>query len=151
MSVTAMIAVKETSMTIDTIGTAAVAPPLASAQKDASRKKAAPKGQKGTKGGKPKAAAPTKKAPATKVGRSPKNGAKAQESAAPRAGTKAAMVVAMLLRQNGATLVDVMKQTGWKKHTCRGFMVSARKLEGYAFESYKSARGEHTYRMSRQS
>ena len=57
-------------------------------------------------------------------------------------------VVAMLQRKNGATLPEIMDQMSWQKHTVRGFMVGAMKKAGYTIESFKSEKGERTYRIS---
>jgi hypothetical protein len=66
-----------------------------------------------------------------------------------REGSKAAQVVAMLQRDNGATLAEVMDKMGWQKHTVRGFMAGAMKKAGYIVESFKSAKGDRTYRINR--
>jgi hypothetical protein len=146
----------KTNEAIETTETAAVAeqgahvaPEKAPSKKGATQKKGAPKSQKNAKGGKTKAAAnakpkkttPAKKAKSTKA-------AKAKESATPREGTKTAQVVAMLQRKNGATLAAIMEQMNWQKHTVRGFMAGAMKKAGYAVESFKSDKGERTYRIN---
>ena len=90
----------------------------------------------------------TKKAtPAKKASKSPK-AAKTPESAGPREGSKTAQVVAMLQRKNGATLAEIMEKMGWQKHTVRGFMAGAMKKAGYTVESFKSDKGERTYRIN---
>jgi hypothetical protein len=127
-----------------------VAPEKAPSKKGATQKKGAPKSQKNAKGGKTKAAAnakPKKTTPAKEAAKSTK-AAKAKESAAPREGTKTAQVVAMLQRKNGATLAAIMEQMNWQKHTVRGFMAGAMKKAGYAVESFKSDKGERTYRIN---
>ena len=43
---------------------------------------------------------------------------------APRAGSKASQVIAMLRREGGTTLAEIMSAMGWQKHTVRA-MVSA--------------------------
>jgi hypothetical protein len=140
---------KMTSDTAEATETAAVAeqganvaPETATSKKGASPKKSAPKGQKAAKGAKAKATSKTKKtAPAKKT-------AKAQEAAGPREGSKTAQVVAMLQRKNGATLAEVADKMGWKTWTVRGFMAGAMKKAGYAVESFKSEKGERTYRIN---
>jgi predicted transcriptional regulator len=77
-----------------------------------------------------------------------KQAAKAQESGGPREAGKTAQVVALLQRKNGATLEEIIEKTGWQKHTVRGFMAGAMKKAGYSVESFKSDRGERTYRIS---
>ena len=54
----------------------------------------------------------------------------------------------MLQRKNGATLSEIMDQMGWQKHTVRGFMAGAMKKAGYFVESFKSDKGERTYRIN---
>jgi len=67
---------------------------------------------------------------------------------APREGSKTALAVAMLQRKNGATLAEMMDQMGWQKHTVRGFIAGAMKKAGYTVESFKSDRGERSYRIN---
>jgi hypothetical protein len=126
---------------------APVAPEKTASKKAASQKKSAPKSQKSAKG-KPKAAAPKKPTPAKKTAKAPKKAAKAPESAGPREGTKTAQVVAMLQRKNGATLAEIMEKMSWQKHTVRGFMAGAMKKAGFTVESFKSDKGERTYRIN---
>ena len=110
-----------------------------------------PKGQKSAKSGKSKAAAtpkPKKATPAKKAAKAPQKTAKAKETAGPREGSKTAQVVAMLQRKNGATLAEIMDKMGWQQHTVRGFMAGAMKKAGYTVESFKSDKGERTYRIN---
>jgi hypothetical protein len=126
-----------------------VAPEKASAKKTASPKKGAPKSQKGAKSSKPKAAAtaqPKKTTPAKKAAKAPKAPKPKAEGA--REGSKTAQVVMMLQRKNGATLSEIMVTMGWQKHTVRGFMAGAMKKAGYTVESFKSDKGERTYRIN---
>jgi Protein of unknown function (DUF3489) len=93
--------------------------------------------------------APKKAGSATKATRpkeSPKGESKPKGT---REGSKAAQVVAMLQRSNGATLAEIMDKMGWQKHTVRGFMAGAMKKAGYLVESFKSAQGDRTYRVNR--
>jgi hypothetical protein len=141
----------ENAATTDTAAAVAaqgahVAPAKGSSKKGASPKKGAPKSQKSAKGGKPKAAAakPKRVAPAKKA---------AKKAATPKAegvreGTKTAQVVAMLQRKNGATLEEIADKMGWQRHTVRGFMAGAMKKAGYNVESFKSDKGERTYRIN---
>jgi hypothetical protein len=41
-----------------------------------------------------------------------------------------------------------MQQMGWQKHTVRGFMAGAMKKAGYKVESFKSDKGERSYRIN---
>ena len=74
--------------------------------------------------------------------------AKAEEAAGPREGSKTAQVVAMLQRKNDATLTEIMEKMGWQRHTVRGFMAGAMKKAGHTVESFKSEKGERTYRVN---
>jgi hypothetical protein len=90
----------------------------------------------------------SKKATAAKNAPKAKKAAKKRESAGPREGSKTAQVVALLQRKNGATLSEIMERMGWLRHTVRGFMAGAMKKAGYAVESFKSDKGERTYRIN---
>ena len=126
-----------------------VGPQKASSKKGASPKKGAPKGHRAAKAGKPKAtptAKPKKVAQAKKAAKAPSKATK-PKAEGPREGTKTAQVVAMLQRKNGAALAEIMKTMGWQKHTVRGFMAGAMKKAGFSVESFKSDKGERTYRI----
>jgi hypothetical protein len=84
-----------------------------------------------------------KKAPKAKEVR-----ATAKTESGPREGSKTAQVVAMLKREGGATLAEIMTTMQWQKHTVRGFMAGAMKKAGYAVESFKPEGGERTYRIN---
>lgn len=90
----------------------------------------------------------TKKATPAKAAPTAKKAAKAQESDGPREGSKMAQVIVMLQRKNGATLAEIMDKMGWQKHTVRGFMAGAMKKAGYTVESFKSDKGDRTYRIN---
>jgi Protein of unknown function (DUF3489) len=93
--------------------------------------------------------APITTEPPTRAKKSPKvPKAEAPKSdGAPREGSKTAQVVAMLQRENGATLAEIMERMGWQRHTVRGFMAGAMKRAGYTVESFKPEGGERTYRI----
>jgi len=78
-----------------------------------------------------------------------KKAAKAQEAGAPREGSKMAQVIAMLRRKNGATITEIVENTGWQKHTVRGFMAGVLKKAGYTIESFKPEGGQRTYRLNK--
>lgn len=69
------------------------------------------------------------------------------EAAAPRE-SKAAQVVAMLQRSEGASINEIMRKMGWQKHTVRGFMAGTMRKAGYTVESFKPEGGERSYRIS---
>jgi hypothetical protein len=97
--------------------------------------------------------APAEGNPATKPTRE-KRAPKAPRTAAlPKAGgvregSKTASVIALLKRPNGTTLEEIMDKMGWQKHTVRGFMAGAMKKAGHTVESFKSEKGERTYRIN---
>lgn len=69
-------------------------------------------------------------------------------SRAPRAGTKAAQVVAMLGRAEGVTVCQISEATGWLPHSVRGFLAGAlRKTHGMAAVS-EPAEGGRIYRLA---
>ena len=118
-------------------------------------KRAQPKAARHAKGGAHaaqdapvKGKAAHKATPAKNAPRAKKTGASAPIITAARPGSKAAQVVAMLQRKNGATLAEIMRIMGWQKHTVRGFMAGAMKKAGHAVESFKPAGGERTYRIN---
>jgi hypothetical protein len=92
---------------------------------------------------------PSKKATPAKEAPKGKKAAKIEQSDAPREGTKTAQVVALLQRKNGSTLAEIMEKMGWQRHTVRGFMAGAMKKAGYTVESFKSDKGERSYRINR--
>jgi hypothetical protein len=92
--------------------------------------------------------APTKTAAGAKKPRKAKNAPKPDVGAGLREGSKTAQVVAMLKTAAGATLAEIMARMGWQKHTVRGFMAGAMKKAGYTVESFKSDKGERTYRIN---
>jgi len=46
----------------------------------------------------------------------------------PREGTKREQVLAMLRRPEGASVAQIMEDTGWAAHTVRGFFAGLKKL-----------------------
>jgi Protein of unknown function (DUF3489) len=87
------------------------------------------------KGKAAKKASPAKKAP------------KAQKAAGvARDGSKAAKVLDLLKRPEGATLAALIKATEWQAHSVRGFLSGTiRKKLGLTIESAKGDDGERTY------
>jgi hypothetical protein len=87
---------------------------------------------------------------ATRTAKPPKaqKETKTAKSEGVREGSKTAQVVALLKRENGATLAEIMEKMGWLKHTVRGFMAGAMKKAGYTVESFKPEGGERTYRIN---
>lgn len=82
-----------------------------------------------------KKASPAKKAPkATK------------KAGVTRDGSKAASILDLLKRPDGATLAELMKATGWQAHSVRGFLSgTVSKKLGLAVTSAKVQDGQRTY------
>ena len=67
-------------------------------------------------------------------------------SAAPRDGSKLALMIDLLRRADGATIVDLTEATGWLAHTTRAAITGLRK-RGYAVARERSDAGKSVYRM----
>jgi hypothetical protein len=103
------------------------------AQKASGAKRARTGAPKKGKAG--KKASPAKKAP---------KGAK--KAAGARDGSKAATILDMLKRKDGATLKELMKVSGWQAHSVRGFLSgTVGKKLGLTVTSTKGEDGERTY------
>lgn len=50
----------------------------------------------------------------------------------PREGTKQETVLALLRREEGATIAQICEATGWQQHTVRGFFAGLKKRQGIA-------------------
>ena len=105
-------------------------------------------GAQAAKGAPTKSKSGKKKAPAAKAAPKGRKAGKAQEAGAPRAGSKTAQVIELLQRKNGASISEIMQKMGWLRHTVRGFMAGAMKKAGYTVESFKSDKGDRTYRIN---
>ena len=105
------------------------------------------------KGKATKRTTPANATPKGKKAAKAKDAQKAKESGEPktaRAGSKSEEVIAMLKRKGGATLAEIMAHTGWQKHTTRGWVSGfLGKKMGIAVESFKSDKGERTYRINK--
>jgi len=65
-----------------------------------------------------------------------------------RQGTKQAVLIDMLRREEGATIGQVVEATGWQKHTVRGAISGALKKKlGLTVTSEKVDGGERVYRI----
>jgi hypothetical protein len=115
-----------------TVQAAAAEKPKAGKKAGAGQKRAHVAATTGKAG---KKASPTKKAPKA-----------AKKEGAARDGSKAAAILDLLKRPDGATLAELMKATGWQTHSVRGFLSgSLRKKLGLTIASSKGADGERTY------
>jgi Protein of unknown function (DUF3489) len=89
----------------------------------------------------PAKAKSAKKAKATK--KAPKA---AKKEGAARDGSKAAKIIDLLKRPDGATLAEIMKAAGWQAHSVRGFISGTLgKKMGLTVESTKGENGERSY------
>ncbi len=106
-----------------------------------------PKATKKARVGAQGAHVPAKKAKAGKKGAGTKKAPKAAKKAgAARDGSKAANVLDLLKRPEGATLAALIKATGWQAHSVRGFLSgTVTKKLGLAVTSTKVEDGERTY------
>ena len=67
--------------------------------------------------------------------------------AAPRAGSKQALVVEMLSQEPGATLDALIEATGWLPHTTRAALTGLRK-RGFAVERFRHETTGSVYRIT---
>ena len=67
--------------------------------------------------------------------------------AAPRAGSKQALIVDMLSKERGVTIDALIKATGWLPHTTRAALTGLRK-RGFAVERIPHAPGASLYRIA---
>jgi hypothetical protein len=74
---------------------------------------------------------------------------RAASPAAPRAGTKLALLLELLQRKGGATIPEVTKATGWQAHSVRGAISGALKKQlGLAVASIKVEGRGRVYRVA---
>jgi hypothetical protein len=68
------------------------------------------------------------------------------EKKQPRSGTKKALVISLLEREEGATLEELMGSTGWLPHTTRAALTGIRH-SGHTLEKSRSTDGRAVYRI----
>ena len=70
-----------------------------------------------------------------------------QSPVLPRSGSKQALILSLLSRQQGACLADMMEATGWLPHTTRAALTGLRQ-RGCTIERSTSSDGSSTYRIT---
>jgi hypothetical protein len=85
--------------------------------------------------------------PEAKSVASPDEGGHPARAAAPRDGSKLALVIEHLQRADGATIADLTQATGWLPHTTRAALTGLRK-RGYAVIRERIGAGDSVYRIS---
>ena len=85
--------------------------------------------------------------PEAKTSGSPDDVGRQTHAVAPRAGSKLALVIDLLRRADGASIVDLTEATGWLPHTTRAALTGLRK-RGYAVVRERVGAGDSVYRIS---
>jgi hypothetical protein len=95
---------------------------------------------------------PSRGRKATTAKKAPKGGKTAKtakKEAGAREGTKAAKVLDLLKKPDGATLKELMKATGWQPHSVRAYLSgTVGKKLGLKVESTKAENGERRYSVT---
>jgi predicted transcriptional regulator len=64
-------------------------------------------------------------------------------------GSKKDQAIKMMKRARGASLTEMMKLTGWQKHTVRGFLSLLGSRDRLKIKSAIDAKGERRYRIAK--
>ena len=103
-------------------------------------------GNASKKPGAAKVRATASKPPAKPPGGISKPSQRTPKTGAARPGTKAAKILSLLQRPDGASLQELRKATGWQAHSVRGFLAGALKKKlGLRIRSTKRKSGERAY------
>ena len=127
---------------------ATVASSQAASKKGASQKKNAAQGRKKATG---KATKSAKSAKATPPSQPPQSRQKTdtpeapQNPRAPKPDSKGAQLLALIGREQGASMAELRQATGWLAHSVRGFISTAGKKHNVKIASSKSASGDRVY------
>jgi hypothetical protein len=70
-----------------------------------------------------------------------------KDASAPREGAKTALILGLLRRKTGVKLSEIMADTGWQKHSVRGF-ISTQGKKGVVIRSFKNETGERCYQIA---
>ena len=112
----------------------------------AEERKATKKARSGARGAH---VAPAKAKSAKKAKAAKKTPKAAKEAGSAKEGSKAAKIIDLLKRPNGATLAEIMKAAGWQAHSVRGFLSTAGKKHRLKIESTRNGAGERTYKIAK--
>jgi len=130
---------------------APVASSKARSKKGASPKKSVDKSGKTVTKRPPAKAAANRPVKAAESKRTPKASKKIVQPIAvvnaqpPQAETKGAKILALIGREQGASLTELREATGWQAHSVRGFLSIAGKKHNLKIASVKNAAGERIY------
>ena len=90
---------------------------------------------------------PTERSAATPIVARISKAPVSQSPVMPRSGSKQALILSLLSRQQGACLADMMEATGWLSHTTRAALTGLRQ-RGCTIERSISAGGASTYHFT---
>jgi len=98
---------------------------------------------------KARVAKPSAKAAPPKAKPGPKAATPKKPPTAPHGGSKTNKILDLLKRPGGVSLTELVKATGWQPNSVRGFLSGTiGKKMGTPVESFKSAEGDRSYRLS---
>jgi hypothetical protein len=75
------------------------------------------------------------------------NAAAVSETCLPRDGSKISGVIGLLQQENGATIEEIVKATGWLPHTTRAALTGLRK-RGFTIERRERGAGPRSYAIA---